>query len=161
MRWKFETATPAATCRSVISGSCGGIFKQIPRWRCSHNPFNTLSFESARKRVNFLRRRKEGENHKWGFLLLLFVCPRILHPKRQPNNVGWGQSGRRTRPPTVQTKYPIEGICLKFSLHYSEITARHVAAGGSFKSYRFFSPHPTLFEGLCVAFYGYFHRKLS
>ena len=53
-------------------------------------------------------------------------------------------------------KISYRGICLKFSLHYSEITARHVAAGGSFAN--FIGSAPTL-HGLwvvvCIAFYGF------
>ena len=109
------------------------------------------------------RQTERYYREQWGPLPLLLLTivyggnNRIpLHKQSPSDNVGWGLSQCNWRNSHRIRKTACRGSRLNFSLHNPELwqralpadcSARHVAAalGGSFKSYRFFSPHPTLF----------------
>ena len=80
---------------------------------------------------------------RWLFVLrsTVFSPQTIVQKATQPKNTTPQTPTKQCRVGAERTKdatshrsnkISYRGICLKFSLHYSEITARHVAAGGSF-----------------------------
>ena len=179
-----------------LGAAGGGIFKLLPRRRCSHKPLRKfspaffkrrhgsnavgrwsssaedeipISFESARKGEQVLG--LAGGNHKWGFPPLKVSIPQERYtPKFCLSNVGRGAATWQRAMPSAKSR----GRAVEFSNRYPrwivlimrrEVSASIVGhllsiAGGSFKSYRFFSPHPTRSVGGCLyCVLRFSHRK--